>query len=107
MKVGEEFGARDVEKGGCEGGKKLDLFRMILHRRSRGGCCHEAMMEKKMIIDKTGNDCTVVACMADGRSDAAALLCSERASDAHLTAAMHVMTSMDSPIPSQNREVSC
>ena len=34
------------------------------------------------MIDEEGRNCTVVA---DGRSDAAVPLCSERASDAHLT----------------------
>ena len=34
------------------------------------------------MIDEEGRNCTVVA---DGRSDAAVSLCSERASDAHLT----------------------
>ena len=35
-----------------------------------------------MMIDEEGRNCTVVA---DGRSDVAVPLCSERASDAHLT----------------------
>ena len=37
------------------------------------------------MIDEEGRNCTVVA---DGRSDAAVPLCSERASDAHLTASV-------------------
>ena len=88
MKEGEGFGARDVEKGGCEGRKKLDSFGMVLRQRSRGECCHKAMMERKMMIDEKGKDCTVVtvvAHVADGHSNVAALLCSKRASDMHLT----------------------
>ena len=38
------------------------------------------------MIDEEGRNCTVVA---DGRSDAAVPLCSERASDAHLTRPWH------------------
>ena len=73
------------QERGYEGGKKLDLFGIVLCQRSRGGCCCGAMRERKMMIDEKGKDCTVVARLADGRSDAAAPLCSERASDAHLT----------------------
>ena len=32
---------------GCEGGKDLDSFGIVLRRRSRGGRRHEAMRERK------------------------------------------------------------
>ena len=43
------------------------------------------------MIDEEGRNCTVVA---DGRSDAAVPLCSECASDAHLTAVNDCNNSM-------------
>ena len=73
------------QERGHEGRKKLDSFGIVLHWRSRGGHCCEAMRERKMMIDKKGKDCTVVAQLADWHSDAAAPLCSKHASDGHLT----------------------
>ena len=40
------------------------------------------------MIDEKGRNCTVVA---DGRSDVAVPLCSERASDAHLTLSLFAL----------------